>query len=330
MADPLTFAATVLAQTPSETPSLQPTPPGQYCKATVSERKSLRLMNQWLQTDIRPDSSFTPIEFSQPSSLAPHSGSQLYWQRLVALKAGHLYTRLSSDSYRAIWSQARKRPSYKQWRILLAQEARAAARGQGRNRLNVMLGDSLSLWFPGERLPQDQFWLNQSLSGDTTAHILRRLSFFAETRPSSIYVMAGINDLKKGASDNQILWNMRQIVRRLQQSHPSAQIVVQSILPTRSTQFSNERILQLNQKLEAIAQQENVLFLDLHPYMADTDGNLHPNLTTDGIHLNAEGYATWQTALLQADQWIAMGVLKSARKRNTYDKPAIAFRNQRE
>ncbi|MCL6434956.1 MAG: hypothetical protein K6T90_12225 [Leptolyngbyaceae cyanobacterium HOT.MB2.61] len=64
--------------------------------------------------------------------------------------------------------------------------------------------------------------------------------------------------------------------------------------------------------------------------MADTIGNLHPNLTTDGIHLNAKGYATWQTALLQADQWIAMGVLKSARKRNTYDKPAIAFRNQRE
>ncbi|MCL6434955.1 MAG: hypothetical protein K6T90_12220 [Leptolyngbyaceae cyanobacterium HOT.MB2.61] len=52
-------------------------------------------------------------------------------------------------------------------------------------------------------------------------------------------------------------------MRQLQQSHPSAQIVVQSILPTRSTRFSNERILQLNQKLESIAQQENALFLDI-------------------------------------------------------------------
>jgi lysophospholipase L1-like esterase len=198
-----------------------------------------------------------------------------------------------------------KQPTYKQWRKLLAREATVVAAGQGDNQLNILLGDSLSLWFPSDRLPQHQFWLNQSLSGDTTSDILRRLSAFAKTRPHVIYLMAGINDLKHGASDDQILGNLRRIINQLQLTHPQARIVLQSILPTRSMRFSNERIGQLNQQLEAIAEQNNISYLDLYSKMMDFEGNLHPALTTDGLHLNAKGYETWQWALLQTESQIA-------------------------
>lgn len=257
--------------------------------------------------NVQPDSGQDGTEFSQPTQVIPHSGSQLYWQRVAALRSGRLYTRLPIDSFREIWSQATSKPTDAQWRTLLALEARAATRGQGNCRLSVMVGDSLSLWFPSDRLPGGQLWLNQAISGETTRAILHRLPTFAGAHPQVIYVMGGVNDLKQGATDNEILWNLRQIARRLKRSHPQAQIVLQSILPTRTTIIPGNRIGWLNQRLAAIAQQDGVAFLDLYTQFTDADGNLRPELTTDGLHLNANGYATWQAKLTQADTWIARG-----------------------
>ncbi|HEY9806093.1 MAG TPA: GDSL-type esterase/lipase family protein [Candidatus Obscuribacterales bacterium] len=246
--------------------------------------------------------SFTDVP--QARTVAPRSGSQLYRQRLEALRAGTLYTRIASNSFYAAWSQAQAKPSYNQWKQLLALEARAVARGQGDNRLSVVVGDSLSLWFPAQRLPEGQLWLNQGISGDTTGGILQRLSAFAQTRPDTIYVMAGINDLRRGHSDQLILSNLRQIMRQLHQKHAGAEVVVQSILPTRYAAIPSSRIRNLNQRIAAIAQQEGVSYLDLYPYFTDTQDHLNRALTTDGLHLNPRGYQVWQVALQQAESQI--------------------------
>jgi lysophospholipase L1-like esterase len=80
---------------------------------------------------------------------------------------------------------------------------------------------------------------------------------------------------------------------------------VQSILPADTFQVSNTQILRINQKLKAIAQQENVTYLDLFPHFADHQARLRQDLSTDGIHLNPRGYATWQWALGQMDNLLA-------------------------
>jgi lysophospholipase L1-like esterase len=267
----------------------------------VSQSKTL------LKPNVQPDYGQDATEFSQPTRALPSSGSQLYWQRFAAIRSGRLYTRLPIDSFRDIWLRATKDPTYDQWRNLLTLEAKAATRGQGDRRLSIMVGDSLSLWFPSDRLPTGQLWLNQAISGENTNAILQRLPTFDRARPQAIYVMAGVNDLKQGATDNEILWNLRQIVRRLKQAHPQAQVIVQSILPTSTTLVPGNRIGWLNQRLAAIAQEDGALFLDLYAQFTDADGNLRHELTTDGLHLNASGYATWQTKLAQADTWIARG-----------------------
>ncbi len=230
----------------------------------------------------------------------PRSNTELYYQRQAALYAGKLYTRQPVHSFAAAWQGATQKPTYRQWRRLLAAEARAVARGQGNNRLSILVGDSLSLWYPSDRLPQNQLWLNQSISGETTRGILNRLADFAPPRAHTIYLLAGVNDLKQGFSDAEILGNLRTIMVRLRAYHPQAQIVVQSILPTQSPLISNARIVGLNQQLAAIAQQSGVTFLNLHPQFADATAHLRPELTTDGIHLTALGYAIWQNALQQS------------------------------
>ncbi len=202
--------------------------------------------------------------------------------------------------------------SYNEWVVLLQREAEVVADKQPK-RLTVMVGDSLSLWFPPDLLPSERSWLNQGISGETTAGLLKRLNLFDRTEPETIFLLIGINDLIRGVSDETILANQAEIIRYLRRVHPKSQLVVQSILPhadSRATwegkgrlqEIANSRIRRLNQQLETIATEQGAFYLDLHPLFTDKAGDLRTNLTTDGLHLSPQGYLVWRSALQVFDQ----------------------------
>jgi lysophospholipase L1-like esterase len=201
----------------------------------------------------------------------------------------------------------RHKLSYRQWVDILKQEAKVAAEKKSQN-LTVLLGDSLSLWFPIELLPEDKNWLNQGISGETSGGLLKRLEAFDRAEPQIIFVMIGINDLIRGVSDETILKNHQQIMSYLKKAHPKTQIVVQSILPHGAEEATwegrekllvipNTRIRELNEQLQAIAIKEGVKYLDLHPLFTNKEGNLRPEFSTDGLHLSPQGYLVWRSAL---------------------------------
>lgn len=252
-----------------------------------------------LEIKIAPDSNQRqkqPLLTTPESKHKADSGSELFYERLAALKSGKIYPR-AEDKPLESFLKAAPKPTYEDWKTLLAAEAKAIAQTQGTNHLNVLVGDSLSLWFPEENLPKTQLWLNQGISGDTTGGILKRLPAISSIRPDKIYIMVGINDLRRGLSDEEILNNHRQIMRHLHNQHPHTQIIVQSILPTRFTAIPNSRIRNLNQQIAIIVQQEKAVYLNIHNSFTDTQGNLQRELTTDGIHLSLSGYQVWQSAL---------------------------------
>jgi lysophospholipase L1-like esterase len=204
--------------------------------------------------------------------------------------------------------------NYQQWVELLGKEAEVAARQQPKH-LTILAGDSLSLWFPNELLPPERTWLNQGISGETSKGLLNRLELFDQTQPDAILVMIGINDLIRGIQDETILANQQLILRYLRRVHPQATIVVQSILPhsaqkvtwegrDRLLAIPNRRIQKLNQQLQTIAEEENVIYLDLYSLFADSEGNLKTELSTDGLHLNSQGYGVWRNALIVLNQLI--------------------------
>jgi lysophospholipase L1-like esterase len=115
--------------------------------------------------------------------------------------------------------------------------------------------------------------------------------------------------------DETIVANQQLIIRYLRQVHPQAKIVVQSILPhgaekvtwegrDRLVAIPNTRILALNGQIKALAKSEDVIYLDLYPLFADANGNLNTELTSDGLHLNAQGYKVWRNALLVLNQLV--------------------------
>ena len=204
------------------------------------------------------------------------------------------------------------RLNYQQWISLLRREAEVLA-AKNPDHVTVLLGDSITLWFPQELLPGQKTWVNQGLSGQSSAGLLERLDLLDSLQPEVIYIMVGINDLVWGKQDKTLLSSYEGIIHYLKRVHPQAKIVVQSILPhgaehstwegrDRLLVLPNSRIRAVNQELNAIATAYNVHFLDLYPLFANGEGNLRTDLTTDGIHLNHAGYLVWRTAIALFDQ----------------------------
>lgn len=275
-----------IPSSPSYQPSYQPTTAQTSAPSPAEVQTAL---NSNLNSNILPSpSTFIPVAPARPLT-----GGQLYQQRLAALQAGKTYTRLPVNSFQDVWMNATEQPTYEQWVDLVHQEAKALSAGQGASQLSVLVGDSLSLWFPPEMLSGDRFWLNQGISGDTTTGILQRLSALDGTRPDTIHVMAGINDLRRGATDAEVINNLRLIMRELQQKHPQARIIVHSILPTRLAALPTDRIRRINLAIAAATEEEGVFYLNLQPSFMDEIGILNRDLTTDGLHLSVQGYERW-------------------------------------
>lgn len=197
--------------------------------------------------------------------------------------------------------------SYEEWLEVLAADAKSMAAKQPAH-LTVLLGDSLSLWFPGELMPGRRVWINQSISGERTQGLLNRLDFLEKNDVEAVFLMIGINDLIWGKTDEEILRNYKEIVRELKKEHPKTQIVVQSILPHGGEDSSwesrdklaalpGDRIVNMNNALKKIAADNNAYYLDLYPIFVTGDGDLRSDLTTDGLHLNRQGYLVWRSAI---------------------------------
>lgn len=194
---------------------------------------------------------------------------------------------------------------YQQWVTLLRREAKAVSKAP---RLTVLLGDSISLWFPKDLLPGRRTWLNQAISGEHSNALVERLDALDEATVDSFFLMIGINDLIAGKSATQVTANIEKAVVYLRRQHPEANIVVQSILPhsaeratwegrDRLLLLSNQRIQSINQDVAAMAAEHQAYYLDLYPLFADGSGALRLDLTTDGLHLNDRGYLVWRTAI---------------------------------
>lgn len=196
---------------------------------------------------------------------------------------------------------------YEQWTRLLDNEAAAAAARNAPHQ-TILLGDSLTLWFPQDLLPGRKTWLNQAISGEKSAGVRQRLYILDQTDPEAVFIMIGINDMIWGRSDADLLENVRAIVQYLRSTQPQAKIVVQSILPhggenatwegkDKLAAVTSDRILAVNDSLRAIAEDNGGYFLNLYPLFVNGEGHIRADLTTDGVHLNTQGYMIWRSAI---------------------------------
>jgi lysophospholipase L1-like esterase len=178
----------------------------------------------------------------------------------------------------------------------------------------VLVGDSITegfdvaKFFPGRRV------LNRGIGADVIGNalppddkrgVLKRMdeSFF-DCAARDAFLLIGINDLGDSHSPAQIEAGYREILEQVKKKAPLLKVHVQSVLPTRGNYAKhNVNVLDVNQRLQKLAKEFAYDYIDLHSQMTDDKGELKPEFTADGLHINAEGYKVWKAQIDRTMGW---------------------------
>ena len=168
----------------------------------------------------------------------------------------------------------------------------------------IMLGDSITDGCNWAELFQDIRLKNRGISGDTTNGVLDRLDEVTESLPLKIFLMIGINDLGKGLKVDDVLNNIKRIIRQIKNSTPDSRLYIQSLLPVNPEYqifpdhvSKTEEILSVNKGLKKICQHDSLNYIDLHIHFIDEKNHLKPEYTNDGLHLTGTGYILWKSLI---------------------------------
>ena len=124
------------------------------------------------------------------------------------------------------------------------------------------------------------------------------LDALARMECGKIFVMLGVNEL--GWNGTETFRNQSALlIQRLQEDHPDAEIVIQSILPVSAEidaegrYVNNRRINDYNQVWLELAEEFGVSYMNVAESVVDAEGCLPKELCYDGVHLNKAGCRQW-------------------------------------
>lgn len=162
----------------------------------------------------------------------------------------------------------------------------------------IFLGDSLTDLCEWHELFKGFPIKNRGICGDTTEGILNRLDKVIEAQPRKIFLLIGINDINQGRAVGDIFKSYSQIVASIKVLSPRTQVMMQSLLPVNNQKFPNhgvnDKVRALNSKLQELANELSFQYINLFSVFLDSNQELDAQYTTDGIHLNGQGYLLWQ------------------------------------
>lgn len=167
----------------------------------------------------------------------------------------------------------------------------------------VFLGDSITEnwasmrphFFDGSHI------VGRGISSQVSGQVLLRFrQDVVALHPRAVHIMIGTNDLAGGqqpVSYAAIQDNIIAMVQLARANHIAA--ILASVPPARRFVFpvasdAPPEIRRLNDWLRAYAAREHLVYVDYHPVLAAPDGAMRPELTLDGIHPNADGYAAME------------------------------------
>lgn len=141
---------------------------------------------------------------------------------------------------------------------------------------------------------------NRGISGDNTFGVLARLPRIVAGKPAKIFLMIGVNDLKREVPVPVIIDNYRRIVAMIRKASPRTRIYLQSVLPVNDSMLiepfrkvTNSDVAKLNADLQELARGRRVCYVNLHEVFADERGQLKKEETPDGLHLKIPSYVAW-------------------------------------
>jgi len=124
-------------------------------------------------------------------------------------------------------------------------------------------------------------------------HYIERVVF--PYSPRQILVYEGDNDLASGKTPEQVLGDFQTFVSRIRERLPRVRIDYIAIKPSKARWHLFDQIKTTNESIARWAKtQRRVGYIDVFTPMLRSSGELRIELfQSDGLHLNADGYALW-------------------------------------
>lgn len=165
----------------------------------------------------------------------------------------------------------------------------------------VFLGNSITEVGEWSELFKNKNIINRGISGDVTYGVINRLPLILAQKPKKIFLAIGVNDIKRGATIEEVAKSYEKIIRLIKNTSPTIKLYLQSILPVNEAmlvsiyaKITNERVNKVNEEIKKIAQQYDGVYVDLHQSaLKGKDGQLTKELSTDGLHLQPKAYIIW-------------------------------------
>lgn len=161
---------------------------------------------------------------------------------------------------------------------------------------NIMIGDSMVAYINLSQYGLDL--INMGIAGDTTIGVIERLDAVLRIKPEIVFVNVGSNDLVlTHHSLEEIVLNIKRIFEKLS---TFSKVYILSLTPVNESVEDvnllyvggrkNEDIYAINQKLRMLFKD---CYIDTSDILKDESLKLNKAYTTDGIHLNHQGYSIW-------------------------------------
>ncbi len=165
----------------------------------------------------------------------------------------------------------------------------------------VFVGDSITEGYDFSEFFSSSI-LNRGISGDTTQGLLCRLneSIF-DINADSVFIQIGTNDINRDISPAQTILNYKEILYKVREKLKDKKLYIISVYPVNFNckakisrnmvaNRKNDDIIFINEKLAELANVFNAIYINVHSKLVDKNGELFSDATTDGLHLNFEGY----------------------------------------
>ncbi len=153
---------------------------------------------------------------------------------------------------------------------------------------------SIRLWDIRGSFP-DIGTVNRGFGGATTPDVLHYYKrLLPRSKPRSILVYVGENDLAGGADPGAVARNVLTLLKRLRADYPRAKIAYLSLKPSPIRWTLWPKMAAVNMTVAARSHVSGFDYLDVGRVLLAPDGLPDASLfRPDGLHMNARGYTRW-------------------------------------
>ncbi|MEQ1547971.1 MAG: GDSL-type esterase/lipase family protein [Chakrabartia sp.] len=163
----------------------------------------------------------------------------------------------------------------------------------------VFMGDSITEGWktkdPGFFQPS---WICRGIGGQTSPQmVLRMATDVVALRPKILHILAGTNDVAGNTGPMTAAMTVANVRAMVAIAKDAGIKVLAGAIPPASAFYWNPaarpaaKIIEINQRLEALAKEREIGWVDYHAVLRVDQGGFDRRYSDDGVHPNAMGYA---------------------------------------